>query len=81
MQIKNNTNIKSKQKMYADKKWGENIISDKQIRQSASGTVIINNIKILLRQSVIKQNKCWGVKKIDQISWIVKVSGQEKPHC
>lgn len=41
MQVKNNTNIKSKQKMYADKKWGENIISDKQIRQSASGTFYI----------------------------------------
>lgn len=57
MQIKNNANIKSKQKMYADKKWGEKIISDKQIRQFTSGTVIRNNIKILLRQSVIKQNK------------------------
>lgn len=71
MEIKNNPNIERKN--HADKKWGGTIIPNKKIRQSISWTVTMNNIKMLLRQSVIEENKSWVIKNIgDQSSWIVK---------
>lgn len=57
MQIKNELNIKNKQKKCMPKRNGERkIISDKHTRLCTSETITMNNYKDV-RQSVIKENK------------------------